>query len=135
VGAVSQQQRQGQPWKLLWFFSQKLSAAESHSSMFDHELLAVYSGILHFRHLLEGRHFVIFTEHQLLVLTLSRAAGLRSDRQRRQLSFIAKFTTKICHIASPANVVADTLTWPAASLMQQQRSWPVLHLVSAHRPA
>jgi RNase H-like domain found in reverse transcriptase len=105
----------GQPWKPLGFFSQKLSAAESRYSAFDRELLAVYSGILHFRHLLEGLPFVIFTDHKPLVGTLSRAAEPRSDRQLRQLSFIAEFTAEICHIAGPDNVVADTLSRPAAA--------------------
>jgi RNase H-like domain found in reverse transcriptase/Reverse transcriptase (RNA-dependent DNA polymerase) len=74
VGAVLQQRRRGQPWKPLGFFSQKLSLAESWYSAFDRELLAVYSGILHFRHLLEGRPFVICTDHKPLVGALSRAA-------------------------------------------------------------
>jgi RNase H-like domain found in reverse transcriptase/Reverse transcriptase (RNA-dependent DNA polymerase) len=114
VGAVLQQRRRGQPWKPLGFFSQKLSAAESRYSAFDRELIAVYSGILHFRHLLEGRPFVIFTDHKPLVGALSRAAEPRSDRQRRQLSFISEFTAEIHHMAGPDNVVADTLSRPAA---------------------
>jgi RNase H-like domain found in reverse transcriptase len=77
--------------------------------------LAVYSGILHFRHLLEGRPFVIFTDHKPLVGALSRAAEPRSDRQWRQLSFIAEFTAEIYHITGPDNVVADALSFPAAT--------------------
>jgi RNase H-like domain found in reverse transcriptase len=38
VDAVLQQRRRGQPWKLLGFFSQKLSVAESQYSAFDREL-------------------------------------------------------------------------------------------------
>jgi cleavage and polyadenylation specificity factor subunit 1 len=54
VGAVLQQRRPGHSWRPLAFFSQKLSAAEARYSAFDCELLAVYSGVLYFRHLLEG---------------------------------------------------------------------------------
>jgi RNase H-like domain found in reverse transcriptase len=115
IGAVLQQRWRGQPWRPLGFFSQKLSAAESQYSAFDRELLAVYSGILHFRHLLEGRPFVIFTDLKPLVGALSRAAEPRSDRQRRQLSFIAEFTAKIHHIDGPDNVVVDALSRPAAA--------------------
>jgi RNase H-like domain found in reverse transcriptase len=115
IGAVLQQRRRGQPWRPLGFFSQKWSAAESRYSAFDRELFAVYSGILHFRHLLEGRPFAIFKDHKPLVGALSRAAEPRSDRQRRQLSFIAEFTAEIHHIAGPDNVVADTLSRPAAT--------------------
>jgi RNase H-like domain found in reverse transcriptase len=51
----------------LGFFFQKLSAAKTHYSAFNRELLAVYSGILHFRHMLEGRNFTIFTDHMPLL--------------------------------------------------------------------
>jgi hypothetical protein len=53
----------GDAWWPLGFFSQKLSAAVASYSVFNRELLAIYSGILHFRHLLENRSFVIFTDH------------------------------------------------------------------------
>jgi hypothetical protein len=73
----------------------------------------VHSSILHFPHLLEGRQFTDFTDHLPLVGALARATEPKSDRQRRQLSFIAEFTADIRHIASEANIVADTLSRPA----------------------
>ena len=36
-------------------FSRRTTAAESRYSAYDLELLAIYSSILHFRHMLEGR--------------------------------------------------------------------------------
>jgi hypothetical protein len=45
---------------------------------------------------------------------LHRVSEPKSDRQRRQLSFIAEFTAEIRHIAGASNVVADALSWPAA---------------------
>jgi RNase H-like domain found in reverse transcriptase/Reverse transcriptase (RNA-dependent DNA polymerase) len=113
VGAALQQRRRGQGWRPLGFFSQKLSPAETRYSTFDRELLAIYSSILHFRHLLEGRSFVIFTDHLPLVGAIGRVSDPRSDRQWRQLSFIAEFLTEICHISGPSNVVADALSRPA----------------------
>jgi Integrase zinc binding domain len=56
---------------------------------------------------------VVFTDHQPLVGALARASEPKSDRQRHQLSFISEFTADIRHIASQANVVADTLSRPA----------------------
>jgi hypothetical protein len=112
VGAVLQQRVGRQPWRPLGFFSQKLSTAESRYSAFDRELLAVYSSILHFRHLLEGRHFEIFSDHKPLAGALTRVSDPRSDRQRRQLSFISEFVSEIKHIAGSENVVADTLSRP-----------------------
>jgi hypothetical protein len=67
IGAVLQQRRQGGAWKLLGFFSQKLSATEARYSTFDRELLAVHNSIVHFLNLREGRAFTIFTDHQPLI--------------------------------------------------------------------
>jgi transposase InsO family protein len=44
---------------------------------------------------------------------MGRVSDPRSDRQRRQLSFIAEFSTEIRHISGPSNVVADALSRPA----------------------
>jgi hypothetical protein len=112
VGAVLQQRKAGQAWQPLGFFSQKLSAAESRYSAFDRELLAVYSSILHFCHLLEGRHLAVFSDHKPLAGALHKVTDLRSDRQRRQFAFIAEFVSEILHIAGNENVVADTLSRP-----------------------
>jgi RNase H-like domain found in reverse transcriptase len=99
VGAVLQQRKGQESWRPLGFFSQKLSPTESRYSTFDREQLAVYSSILHFRHLLEGQHFTVFSDHKPLSRALTRVSDPHSDRQRRQLAFIAKFVSEIHHIA------------------------------------
>ena len=48
------------------FFSKKMTLAETRYSTFDRELLAVYLAIQHFRHLPEGRHFHVLTNHKPL---------------------------------------------------------------------
>ena len=64
VGAVlSESGVDGRP---IAFFSKKLSPAEIKYSAFDRELLGVFLAIKHFRHLLEGRHFTIWTDHKPL---------------------------------------------------------------------
>jgi cleavage and polyadenylation specificity factor subunit 1 len=113
IGAVLQQRHQGGHWRPLGFFSRKLSAAESCYSAFHRELLSVYCAIFHFRYMLEGHSFVVFTDHKPLVGALARASEPRSDQQRRQLSAIAEFTAEMRHIAGPTNMVADTLSRPA----------------------
>jgi hypothetical protein len=75
VGAVVQQRRRGQAWRPLGFFSAQLNKAEINYSAFDRELLAVVAAIRHFRYILEGRTFVVFTDHKPLVGALHR----RSD--------------------------------------------------------
>ena len=65
VGAVLQQIVNGETQPLS-FFSRKLTPAESRYSTFGRELLAIYSAVRHFRHLLEEREFTIFTNHKPL---------------------------------------------------------------------
>lgn len=49
----------------LAFLSKKLSQARKKYSPYDRELLAIYTAVKHFRHLLEGREFTIYTDHEL----------------------------------------------------------------------
>jgi hypothetical protein len=50
----------------LGFFSKKLEAAQQKYSAFDRELFSCYSGIQHYRYMLYGRRFAIFTDHKPL---------------------------------------------------------------------
>jgi hypothetical protein len=115
VGAAIQQKRPGQGWRPLGFFSAQLDKAQTNYSAFDRELFAVVAAIKHFRFMLEGRPFTVFTDHRPLVGALSRRSDPWSGRQQRHLSFIAEFSPTICHIAGQSNVVADTLSRPAGS--------------------
>lgn len=51
-------------------FPKKLTATEQRYSAFGRELLAAYFIIKHFRFFLEGRLFVIFTDHKPLTIAL-----------------------------------------------------------------
>jgi hypothetical protein len=92
VGAAIRQRRPGQAWRSLGFFSAQLDKAQVNYSAFDRELLAVVAAFRHFRYMLEGRGFVIFTDHKLLVGALHRRSDPVSARQQRHLSFIAEFS-------------------------------------------
>ena len=94
------------------FFSKKLSLTETRYSTFDRELLAIYLTIKHYRHLLEGREFSVYTDHKPLVHALtSRTVNMNaSPRQSRHLSYINEFTSDIRHVQGLKNVVADTLS-------------------------
>ena len=94
----------------LAFFSRRTSAAERRYSAYDLELLAVYSSILHFRHVLEGRKFRIFTDQKPLTAAFLKAREPVSNRQKHQLSFISEFCTDIAHVPGVDNVVADSLS-------------------------
>jgi cleavage and polyadenylation specificity factor subunit 1 len=113
VGTVVQQRRHGQAWRPLGFFSAQLNKAEINYSAVDRELLAVVAAIHHFRYILEGRSFVIFTDHKPLVGALHRRSDPISAHQQRHLSFIAEFAPSIRHITGDSNIVADTLSRPS----------------------
>jgi hypothetical protein len=65
--------------------------------------------------MLEGRQFTLFTDHKPLTQALFRSSDPWTPRQCRQLSYIAKHTSDICHIAGLDNVVADMLSRLPAS--------------------
>ena len=108
VGGVLQQWYDN-AWHPLGFFSKTLDKAQTKYSTFDRELLAIFLTIKHFRHMLEGRDFTIYTDHKPLTSAISSNAD-RSPRQIRQLDFISQFTTDIRHISGANNTVADTLS-------------------------
>ena len=97
-------------WQPLAFFSKQLRDAERKYSAFDRELLALYLSIRHFRYMLEGRNFSVFTDHKPLVDAMFKMSDPWSARQQRQLSFISEFTTDIQHISGKDHVVADCLS-------------------------
>ena len=114
VGAVLQQDVAGS-WAPLAFYSKKLSSAESRYSAFDRELFAAYSALRHFRFLLEGKEFVLFTDHKPLTQALFRTSPPWSAMQQRRLSFISEFNCDIRHLSGERNVVADALSRPVSS--------------------
>ena len=111
VGSVLQQ-RVDNAWFPLAFFSKKLSDTERRYSAFDRELLAAYISVRHFRFMLEGREFTIFTDHKPLTHALFRTSPPWSARQQRQLAYLAEFTSTIVHVPGKENVVPDALSRP-----------------------
>nr|VZI16354.1 unnamed protein product [Spirometra erinaceieuropaei] len=109
VGA-SLQQTVGGVLQPLAFFSKKLSPAETRYSVFGRELLAVYLSIRHFRHFLEGREFVVLTDHKPLVFALRASPDRYSPREIRHLDFISQFSCDIPHVHGKENLVADALS-------------------------
>lgn len=109
VGAVLQQRVEHAEWEPLAFFSRKLSDTETRYSAFDRELLGVYLAVKHFRYLIAGREFTIYTDHKPIVGAINSKCE-RSPRQSRHLDFIAQFSTDIRHVKGIENVVADALS-------------------------
>ncbi|GBN68031.1 Retrovirus-related Pol polyprotein from transposon 297 [Araneus ventricosus] len=53
-------------WQLLAFYSKSLSPAQRRYSAYDRELLTAYMAIKYFRHMVEGRNVILFTDHKPL---------------------------------------------------------------------
>ncbi|GBN03784.1 hypothetical protein AVEN_53064-1, partial [Araneus ventricosus] len=88
----------------------KLTPAERKYSTYDRELLAIYSAIKFFRHFLEGRDFVVFTDHKPFTFAFKQNHEKNSPKQIRHLKFIGQFTCDIRYIAGSSNLVADTFS-------------------------
>ncbi|CAH8609818.1 unnamed protein product [Dicrocoelium dendriticum] len=121
VGAVLQQlvDNEFQP---LSFFSRKLQPAQVRYSTFGRELLAMYLAVKHFRHLLEGRRFILLTDHKPLVYAFRSSSDRYSPRETRHLDYLSQFCVDVRYIDGPNNVVADALS---RAHMNQLSSTPI----------
>lgn len=90
-------------------FQKKLQKTQIKYSTFERKLLAIYMAIKYFRHQLEGRQFVIFTDHKPL-LSIFTTQTERSPRQSNHIDFCSQFLTDICYVEGRADVVADSLS-------------------------
>lgn len=109
IGAVLEQCN-NENWQPLAFYSKRLKAAEVKCNAYDRELLAIYAATKHFRHMLEGREFSIYTDHKPLIYAFQQNLLQSSLRQARHLSYVGQFSTEIRHVAGRDNAVADALS-------------------------
>jgi hypothetical protein len=73
-------------------------------------MLSICEAAKIFRHMLEERHFTIFTDHKPINYAFQQKRGKCSPRQFNHLDFVAQFTTDIRNISGQDNVVADALS-------------------------
>jgi len=99
------------------FFSRKLNSAQMNYSTFDRELLAIHESVKHFRNILDGRKFLILTDHKPLI----HLNNLKnpSPRQLRQLTFLSEFNFEISHLSGKDNLVADFFSRPDISAISR----------------
>lgn len=109
IGAILQQQIDGH-FSPLSFLSRRLTPAQSRYSAYDRELYTVYTEIKHFRYMLEGRNFAVFTDHKPLIYAFQQKLEKASPRQARYLTYISEFTTDLIHVFGQDNVITDTLS-------------------------
>ena len=111
IGAVLEQ-RGPKGWEPLAFFSKKLSTSQQKWPPYDRELHAAHKAVRHFKHMVEGRSFTIYTDHQSLVPSMAKKTEAQTARQQNQLSEISEYTTDIRYLQGKSNVVADALSRP-----------------------
>ncbi|GBN56755.1 Transposon Ty3-G Gag-Pol polyprotein [Araneus ventricosus] len=97
-----------QNWR--WLQIAKLSPTQCKYSTYDRELLAAYSAIQHFKHLLEARVFTLYVVHKPLIFAFTQKQEKTTPRRLRQLDVISQFTTDIKYLPGKGNVVADMLS-------------------------
>ncbi|UYV73466.1 hypothetical protein LAZ67_10003518 [Cordylochernes scorpioides] len=108
VGGVLQQLNDT-AWEPISFFSKKLSPAETKYSAFDRELLAAFLSVKHFSYFLDGKTFMLFTDHKPLTYAFTSKSE-RSPRQERHLNYLSQFSMDIRYVKGSENIVADTLS-------------------------
>jgi cleavage and polyadenylation specificity factor subunit 1 len=84
------QKRMKNAWQPLVFFSKKLNPAQQKYSAYDRQLLAIHEAVKHFRHMLEARYFIIFTDHKTITYTIQQKREKCSARQFNHLDFLAR---------------------------------------------
>lgn len=95
----------------LAFYSKAMSETQRRYSVYDRELLAIYTAVKHFRRLIEGNDVIVCTDHKPLSFALSRPpSSSDTPRRERQLSFISQFCSSIQYIQGENNEVADALS-------------------------
>lgn len=70
----------------------------------------MYKAVQHFRHILEGQHCTIYTDHKPLTYAFQQRREKLPPPQLRQLSFITQFTSEIRYINGSDNIIADTIS-------------------------
>jgi hypothetical protein len=97
----------------------------------DCELFSVVAAIWHFRYMLEGRSFVIFTNHKSLVGALGRRSILRQHASNvsclSSLNFLSAFVTFVT-ANNPESEGDETAGSAAASLHNPVQRFSHLHI-------
>ena len=107
IGAVLLQMFEGKEMPIM-FLSKKLLAREQRYSTIEKECLAIVRAISVLREYLEGREFVIESDHFPLQW-LNKMKG-QNQRLLRWSLLLQEFTFKIQHIKGRDNKIADTLS-------------------------
>ena len=101
-------QDQGRGMRPCWFWSQRLSDAESSKSPYELELNALVALLKAWKPYLVGRKFTIRTDHAPLK-AIPKQVKL-TDKIIRQLDFLSEFRFDVVHIPGKENTASDGLS-------------------------
>jgi hypothetical protein len=106
--ALFQGELNGSTFRLLGFRSRVLTAAERAYAATKREMLALVDALRHFRHMLAGVHFHVYTDHKALTFLHSQKEV--SDHLARWWEFVSPFDFTLHHLPGVQNVLADHLS-------------------------
>ncbi|CAB0032873.1 unnamed protein product [Trichogramma brassicae] len=109
AGAVLEQKTDA-GWQALGFYSKKFTSGQKKYAPYDLELTAIFLGIKHFHHELEGREFAVYCDHKPLQYAFTQAPEHAPVVRQRQLAYISQYTTSIKYLPGAENPVADALS-------------------------
>jgi len=107
VGAVLEQISDGDRHPVM-FLSKKFNKSEDKYAVIEKECFAIVWAVKMLRVYLEGKHFVIETDHA--PLQWLNKVKLNNQRLLRWSLVLQEFRFDICHIAGKVNQVADALS-------------------------
>ena len=91
----------------------RLTPAEKNYSPFDKELLAFFAATTKFKHLIERRLTVVFTDHKPITSSFKRSQNnTNNPRQSRQFSLLSEYIDETQHYSGSTNAKADYLSRP-----------------------
>ena len=99
--------------KPIYYASRVLFGAETNYSQIEKEGLAIVFAMRRFQQYLEGRHFIIFTDHRQLLKIFSQnetTPTTTSARLQRWSLVLSSFDYEICFKKSKENANADAVS-------------------------
>ena len=96
---------------IIEFYSRKFSPTEQRYSTHERETLALVTAVLHFRNMLIGRKFTVYTDHKPLLHWLGRPPV--NERHARWLVRLQDMQFDVKYIEGAMNVLADLMSRPA----------------------